>query len=117
MNSCLKLEVCLLQAFHVHVHVPVTSSPFIHGKPRHANLSYVLFTDQFLSWLSRFFCLISCHLLLCDVKEVAGLFEQARESLCMCVAVPPPTRAYLRTLIHNSDLEHLEKVGIQTYST
>ena len=25
-------------------------------------------------------------------------------------AVPPPTRAYLRTLIHNADLEHLEKV-------
>ncbi|TRY79118.1 hypothetical protein TCAL_09905 [Tigriopus californicus] len=24
--------------------------------------------------------------------------------------IPPPTRAYLRTLIHNSDLEHLEKV-------
>jgi len=24
--------------------------------------------------------------------------------------VPPPNRAYLRTLIHNSDLEHLEKV-------
>ncbi len=24
--------------------------------------------------------------------------------------MPPPTRAYLRTLIHNSDLEHLEKV-------
>jgi hypothetical protein len=28
----------------------------------------------------------------------------------VCVAVPPPNRAYLRTLIHNSDLEHLEKV-------
>ena len=25
-------------------------------------------------------------------------------------SVPPPNRAYLRTLIHNSDLEHLEKV-------
>ena len=24
--------------------------------------------------------------------------------------VPPPNRAYLRTLIHNGDLEHLEKV-------
>ncbi len=24
--------------------------------------------------------------------------------------MPPPNRAYLRTLIHNSDLEHLEKV-------
>ena len=24
--------------------------------------------------------------------------------------VPPPNRAYLRTLIHNADLEHLEKV-------
>ena len=29
------------------------------------------------------------------------------QTLC---AVPPPTRAYLRTLIHNADLEHLEKV-------
>lgn len=26
------------------------------------------------------------------------------------VAVPPPNRAYLRTLIHSGDLEHLEKV-------
>ena len=26
------------------------------------------------------------------------------------LSVPPPNRAYLRTLIHNSDLEHLEKV-------
>ena len=25
-------------------------------------------------------------------------------------SVPPPNRAYLRTLIHNADLEHLEKV-------
>lgn len=25
-------------------------------------------------------------------------------------AVPPPNRAYLRTLIHSGDLEHLEKV-------
>ena len=28
----------------------------------------------------------------------------------LIVLVPPPNRAYLRTLIHNSDLEHLEKV-------
>ena len=26
------------------------------------------------------------------------------------LAVPPPNRAYLRTLIHSGDLEHLEKV-------
>ena len=26
------------------------------------------------------------------------------------LSVPPPNRAYLRTLIHNADLEHLEKV-------
>jgi|LakMenE18May11ns_1017448.scaffolds.fasta_scaffold9488853_1 hypothetical protein len=54
-----------------------------------------LLTDQFLSWLSLFFCLISCHLLLCGANEVAGLFEQARESLCMCVLqyrrLPGPT--------------------------
>jgi hypothetical protein len=27
-----------------------------------------------------------------------------------CFPVPPPNRAYLRTLIHSGDLEHLEKV-------
>ena len=26
------------------------------------------------------------------------------------LAVPPPNRAYLRSLIHSGDLEHLEKV-------
>ena len=32
----------------------------------------------------------------------------------MYILVPPPNRAYLRTLIHNSDLEHLEKVKLYT---
>ena len=30
--------------------------------------------------------------------------------LLSSVSVPPPNRAYLRTLIHNAVLEHLEKV-------
>ena len=32
------------------------------------------------------------------------------EKYCPVITVPPPNRAYLRTLIHSGDLEHLEKV-------
>ncbi len=38
--------------------------------------------------------------------DAASLFP----ALFFAPSVPPPNRAYLRTLIHNSDLEHLEKV-------
>ena len=33
------------------------------------------------------------------------------------LAVPPPNRAYLRSLIHNGDLEHLEKVVLDGHGT
>ena len=38
------------------------------------------------------------------------LIKPSRGFLFCCFTVPPPNRAYLRTLIHNGDLEHLEKV-------
>ena len=37
-------------------------------------------------------------------------FIYCNKYLIYFVPVPPPNRAYLRTLIHSGDLEHLEKV-------
>ena len=41
---------------------------------------------------------------------ISSFIVKTREVLLILFLVPPPNRAYIRSLIHSGDLEHLEKV-------